>query len=931
MPERTVLERGAELAVLDDLVRRVRDGGSALVVLDGPAGIGKTTLLRSVRARAEAAGLPVVTGVGSELERQFGFGVVRQLIEPRLAAAGAARREQWFTGPARFARPVLEEAPGPVDAVPADALGAALHGLYWLLAGFADHGPFLVLVDDVHWADLSSLRWLAYLARRLDGLPVGLLLAVRAGETPADPRAVEEILASPLCQVLRPEPLTAAAVGDLARVELGGPVAAEFAAACVDSTGGNPLLLTELLRGLRAHRVTGAAAETGLVPEFGVAAIATGVLGRLRRCPPETGQVADAVAVLGPAATLAQVERLTGLGGPQVQACVRRLVALGLFVVDGPKFVHPMVREVVYRDLPTGARSALHERVAELMQARAAGFERAGPDQVATHLLPVAPAGVAWRVTALRAAAAVARTRGAPETSAAYLARAIEEGPEVEPELYAELGRAQLHFDGLAAVRTLGIAHERAGAAARPGLTVDLARALLTVGRGAEGLSLITAAVTAAEGSTEHGYLQSELYFLCWQHSGTAPMISQRLADLTEVAESGLLGLRSCHEVFRLGSSALALAQARRALAGPALYTEHWGPHMSAVMTLIRCDDLDRAAAVTSEAVTHARRQGSFLRYALSTCLRVQVRLRQGRLDLALADAEESIGDRDPGWQPLAAHRYAHYLDVLLALDRTDDALELLYRMELDGELPALWHFNQVLDVRGRLRLALGDLDGALADFTECGRRLACWDVRNPAVIPWRSYQALALHAAGRRTEALAVLEPELAAAREWGLPWTLGTVLRVAGTITGGRAGEALLAEALAVVEHAEVGLVHAEVLTELGLLRHRLGAEQSARETLRRALAVAEQCGAIAVGRRARAGLRAAGGRQRRAEHTGPAALTGTERRVAALAADGRSNPQIAAELTVGVRTVEMHLTNAYRKLGVSGRTELTAALNS
>ncbi|MGW0519050.1 ATP-binding protein [Crossiella sp. NPDC003009] len=924
MPERTVLERGAELAVLDDLVRRVRDGGSALVVLDGPAGIGKTTLLRSVRARAGEAGLPVVSGVGSELERQFGFGVVRQLIEPRLAAAGAARRAELFAGPARFARPVLEEAPGPVDAVPPDALGAALHGLYWLLAGFADHGPFLVVVDDVHWADLSSLRWLAYLARRLDGLPVGLLLAVREGETPADPRAVEEILASPLCQVLRPEPLSAVAVADLARAELGGPVAAEFAAACLDSTGGNPLLLTELLRGLRAHRVTGAAAEAGLVPEFGVAAIASGVLGRLRRSPPETGTVAEAVAVLGPAATTAQVRRLTGLGAAQVEACVRRLVALGLFAVDGPRFVHPMVREVVYRDLSAATRSALHERVAELMQARAPGFERAGPDQVAAHLLPVAPAGQGWRVAALRSAAALARSRGAPETSATYLARAIEEGPAAGPELYAELGRAQLHFDGVAAVRSLTTAHERGAA-----VTVDLARALLTVGRGAEGLSLITAAVAQAEGTSTHGYLQSELYFLAWQHAATAPMITARLAEPTGDADSGLLGMRACHEVFRLGSPEAALAQARRALAGQALYTEHWGPHMSAVMTLIRCDDLDRAAAVTSEAVTHARRQGSFLRYALSTCLRVQVRHRQGRLDLALADAEESIGDRDPGWQPLAAHRYAHYLDVLLALDRTEDALELLYRMRLDGELPELWHFNHVLDVRGRLRLAMGDLDGALADFTECGRRLAAWGVRNPAVIPWRGYQALALHAAGRQAEALRAIEPELAAAREWGLPWTLGTVLRMAGTVTGGRAGEALLAEALTVVEQAEVGLVHAEVLTELGLLRHRLGAEQSARETLRRALAVAEQCGATGTGRRARAGLRAAGGRERRAEHTGPAALTGTERRVAALAADGRSNPQIAAELTVGVRTVEMHLTNAYRKLGVSGRAELTAAL--
>ncbi|MBP2476525.1 DNA-binding CsgD family transcriptional regulator [Crossiella equi] len=921
----TVLDRDAELAALDGLVRRVRDGGSALVVVSGPAGIGKTTLLRALRTRADAAGLPVVTGVGSELERQFAFGVVRQLVEPRLATAGAQRRERWFSGPARFARPVLEEAPGPVDALSADAFGAALHGLYWLLAGFTDHRPFLVVIDDLHWADLSSLRWLAYLARRLDGLPVGLLLAVRADEPAADPRAVEEILASPLCQVLRPGPLSAASVTDLARAVLPGPVEEEFSAACLESTGGNPLLLNELLHGLRAHRVTGRAAEAALVPEFGVAAITDGVLGRLRRGGPDALAVANAVAVLGPAATRAQVARLTGLTAPAVEAGERRLAALGLFG-DGPKFVHPIVREVVYRDLPEDTRSARHAEVAELMRAHTPGFEQAGPDQVAAHLLQTEPAGQDWRVDALRRAAEAAQRRGAPETSAAYLARAIRELPEAEPELHAALGRAQLHFDPELAVRTLTTARRGLGHA----VAVDLARTLLTVGRGEEGLALVGEAFQAMVGTEQQDYIETELMWVAWQHAGTAPTVTARLAGTGEDTDRGLLSIRSCHETFVLGSSELALEQAGRALAGQSLYTEHWGPHISAVMTLLRCDELTRAAAVAGEAITHARRQGSFLRYALATCLRAQVRYRQGLLDLALADAEESLSESDPAEQSLlATHRYAHYLDVLLALDRTDDALALLYRARLDGELPETWSSNHVLDVRARLRLAQGDTEGALADLAECGRRLAAWDVVNPAVIPWRTYRALALHTSGRRAQALRELEPELAAARTWGRPWTLGTVLRVAGLVTGGKAGLALLEEALAAVEHAGVGLVHAEVLTELGLLRHRLGAAESAREALRRALAVAEQCGAVGVGNRARAGLRAAGGRQRRAEHTGPAALTGTERRVALLAAAGRSNGQIAQELVVGVRTVEMHLTHAYRKLGVAGRAELTGAL--
>ena len=184
-------ERDAEIAA----VGRVLDGGGGGLLIEGPPGIGKTRLLGAARALAD--GRLVLSARGSELERDFPFAVVRQLLEPVV-------RDEHFGGAAALARPVLRGVGGEQDA------GSALHGLYWLVANLAEERPLLVLVDDIHWADLASLRWLAYLAQRLDGLAVGLVAAARPAEAGEGQPVLDDLAHNPSIEVLEPRGLSAA-------------------------------------------------------------------------------------------------------------------------------------------------------------------------------------------------------------------------------------------------------------------------------------------------------------------------------------------------------------------------------------------------------------------------------------------------------------------------------------------------------------------------------------------------------------------------------------------------------------------------------------------------------------------------------------------------------------------------------------------------
>ena len=442
MPRRTaaaLLERERELATCRDGFAQARAGAGSLTLIEGPAGVGKTELTRAARAAAEHAGLTALEATGSELEQPFAFGVVRQLLEPALD--GAADPFAGAAGPAArlFARDQREER--------ADAGFEALHSLYWLVVNLADQAPLLMLVDDCHWVDRDSLRFLAFLAQRIEGLPVAMLLA---GRPPVDePGSVwGQVAARAAAVALYPRPLSESAVVSLARERLGADAADEFCRACHTATGGNPLFLRELLNAVDAARIAPSAAAASEVQAVGPAAVRRFVLHRLATLGPEANELARAVAVLGDDTELPLAAGVAQLGEEVAAGAADDLVRADIFVQDARLgFVHPIVRAALYEDLAPGERGTRHA-------AAAAALADAGasPERITAHLLLTPATGDRRRIATLRSAAAAAARGGAPAAAAERLRRALAESPAERErgEILAELGGydvAAMRFD----------------------------------------------------------------------------------------------------------------------------------------------------------------------------------------------------------------------------------------------------------------------------------------------------------------------------------------------------------------------------------------------------------------------------------------------------------------------------------------------------
>ncbi|THJ75447.1 AAA family ATPase [Candidatus Frankia alpina] len=225
---------------------------------EGAAGIGKTVLLAAARDHAGSRGVRVLSATGAELEREYAFGIVRQLLEPVWRRADRTQRAELFEGAAALAEPVLVEHTDGTGGT----LGSILHGLFWVCANLADRGPLLLTIDDVHWADDASLRFIAYLARRTTDLPVLLLLAARPVSSVGSD-LVASTLAGLRLETLRPNVLSIDAVGELVRARLSPDADDEFCRACAHASGGNPFLLAEAILALRADKVRPVAAATG--------------------------------------------------------------------------------------------------------------------------------------------------------------------------------------------------------------------------------------------------------------------------------------------------------------------------------------------------------------------------------------------------------------------------------------------------------------------------------------------------------------------------------------------------------------------------------------------------------------------------------------------------------------------------------------------
>ncbi|MCO1576570.1 LuxR family transcriptional regulator [Crossiella sp. SN42] len=943
--DRLLAGRRAELAGLRALLADAAAGLPRAVLVTGAAGMGKTTLLRALTEQAEQDGLLVLSAQAAPVERDFAFGVVRQLLEPVLLTAPAESRQHLLAGPAVLAERVLGWE-GLHGERPALDTYAALHGLFRFTANLAATAPLVIAVDDVEAADPPSLRWLAYLRRRLHGLPVLLAVTRGAGREVADPAALDDLVTAG-----RPLTLTGLATGDCAELltaAFGEPVEPEFAAACATATGGNPYLLGELARAVRAAGVPPTAAHAAEVPEFGERQIAQLLLPRLHAQSPEVTRLARALAVLG-AAELDLAAAAAGLDPAEAAEAARELTGLGVLADGKPlTFAQGLVAGALAAEVSAAEQQIAHARAARHLHATAAPAE-----QVAAHLAATGPGAVTgdWITGTLIRAAHGAAANGAPELAVRCLRRALAEPQPAEDlaELRLELALTELQVDPDTAAARLA---ELTGEDTDPVLAAKAAHALAQelgeADRHAEGIALLERAAARVEPHEADLARQLRLSVLCLHVDDchVQPDLPHRLAGLrgaagsmrasrfadTLLAFQAAVGGPSAAEAEPLVLRAWA-QRGGTPVAGPgAELAERW-EFAYLVAGLFVLERLDLAEAHCTELLTAARRLGYSLRAAAALGLRAQVRCRRGALAEAEADARAALAVLDElrtGTRSATLFAVATLVEILLERGEAPAAADLLHDRGLADELPAGWRYNYLLLVRGLLRASLGDLSGGLADLEQVGKRFLDRGVTDRALLLWRSCAVPLYLVTGRRAEAERLAAEELALARRWGGPGPLGVALRTAALTAPEAERTTLLTESVRHLENSPARPQLARSLAELALHLGAQGKTTQAGALLRRALRLAEDCGADVLAdsiRRQAAGL----GEPRRGAAVDGGELTPHELRIAEQVVRGRTNREIAEGFLVTSRAVEQHLTRIYRKLGIARRSQLAAALLS
>ncbi|WP_158641315.1 helix-turn-helix transcriptional regulator [Amycolatopsis eburnea] len=1017
-----LFEREAQEAALAGALRQ--DGG--VVAVRGETGTGRTALLRLLGHLATGRGARVLRAGGAPAERDFPFGVVRQLVLPLHGEAALPP----------LAAKLLQSAAGPGcdDAV-------TLHGLHVLLVSLAARKPVVVLVDDVRWADEPSLRALAFLAGRLRGTRV--LLGVVLPDAPRAP-ALQELARA---AGVRARPLSADGTRRVAAARIGAGLEPAFATACHELTGGRPKELDELLSRAFAQRLTGRAADCVPLRDLG-AALRRERLRLLVRREPEVEALARAVVTLG---RHAEPELVTRLAGLDAAACAEARALLGdawlSTAVDGRLVPEPALVRVVEETRSAASTAEAHRAAAALLTAQ--GFP---PEHVAAQLLSVDTLRGDEDIATLRTAAVAAQRRGAPDLAARYLRRALLDVPPGDPgraRLLTELAAAEP--DPRAAVRYLVQAapllppgRERAEAVARIPLTAaargplvtELVRAVTDPGK-PEAAERGPLATHHARAVTDPG--EPEAAAREPLATGLAPTVTERHNRET-AATPGPLATDLAHTDPRKPKATTAILPTRgpsatdpaptvtephdretAATPGPlatelartdpdepepaacgTLVTEQThptpndpdlAPRLEARDWFTALEDPGRPAAAAErlrrlpdrptnpgdrelravllltatlggritadEAARHASllldhepastvRAGTALRIVplvliaagrpdsvtswlasaggprASTATRVLVDVHQalallarGRFAEAGEPAQRAFRAADPGSYDVLA-----LPATTLALVADSARSRELARQVLDGlpDADDLAVFAVRRGLQGMLA-ARENPDAALAQFLDRGRLLDRAGWRNPAIYAWRGSAALLARRLGRIEQARQLAEEHHRHSVAWGAPALVGRSLRVLAALGGRRQAVELLREAVELLDGAPDELEAAKACADLGTCLRETEPEAS-RRWLARARELAESCGA------GRLEAREDG---THAELPRPAAeLTAGEATVGRLAAGGRTNTEIAVELSISRRAVEKHLTSLYRKLKIDGRAQLASVLD-
>ncbi|MFJ2829491.1 AAA family ATPase [Streptomyces sp. NPDC087263] len=921
-------ERREALRLLAAEADRARAGSGRLVLLRGATGTGRTALLEAVAEQAQARGTRVLWARCPPDDDALPFAAVLRLLS-------------FTAGVTSAAEPCPEHGDTGYDRTYAAQLWNRLRA-------YADGEPLLVAVDDVHFADESSRRWLVDAARRLDGLPLLLVVTERC-QYDIDPpsQGLAHTLSPTLVHTHTLAPLSANAAAQLVRSDAAA-AKPEWVDDCVRAGAGSPLLLRALLDDLRAAEPEGTPPEA--VPETCAAlypgAYPAAVAWWLDSAGPATADVARALAALdgdvlddgqgeGTAELLA---RMAGVDPARVPGWLTAMTRLGLLRPDPdgrPRYAHPLLRDAVLSGWPGARRQAAHRTAAEVMLRRGAHAEAVAGQLLRT---PAVGAGAEWATAALLDGASVAVRHGRTKDAVSYLRRTLEEPltPARRATVLMELG--SLEF---AAARSSAGIPRLAEAVRLPGMPRDRARAAVALGtalalRG-EGRAAVDALRGLDEQLADHPDLIRLLQLasaLLSDHDRAIRQEAYRWLYDTAERSPHLIGTAGRALLVRYESTAghisaaTAMERIRELLDEPAdPYAE---PFLLGTAAAVAqwADEPDEAEGLVARGL--AGQRPSLLHPMHPALLNVRADIAAGRgayPDLLADPWDWQVTESRPHRSdPSNAH--AHAVLALVETGRTAEAAHLADSFDLRDAHDS-WELNRFLYARGVLRSASGDQAGALADFLECGRRQSARDVVSPVVTPWRSAAADCRVALGRPQEALALAREEMRLALVWNTPRVVGRALRGLATATGGRRGLELADRAVRMLRDAAAQTELIPALIAQGRQLSATGDRARARAALREAAERAERLGAVRMRALAEQALPEARSRGAVTALTGWAALTGSERRIAALAADGRTNTEIAELLHLARRTVETHLTSAYRKLGIRRRAELPAAM--
>ncbi|TCO44768.1 AAA family ATPase [Actinocrispum wychmicini] len=889
--------RSDELARVRAFYTEASAGTVQVLLVRGPAGIGKTTLL-------DATTYP-------------GARVLRAWCRP----AGHSAVRELLT--AAETSPDVCLPPG------TEATFSALSALYRPVAVLLTQGPLVLVLDDVHHCDELSLRWLDFLLRRAAGQPLFVLLA-QVGDQPVRAGgALTEIVANRLAGTLYLEPLPEPAIAEIIAEKFGEPPDPAFTRRCAEVCGGNPALLDGLLAPLVANGSRPGADDAAQVAAPGGPAADASLTG----LPGYVHRVARAIAILHDTHT-ERVALLAQVPPRLVEVAMRTLRHKGVLTVSGANPVAESFLDV----LPDGELARLRMRAAQVLS------DAARPvTDVAEQVMRLPALDLPWTRRVLREAAATAAHHGANADAARYLTRLLEARPD-DVDVQLDLANALVTTDPVAALAHLEDVMPRATdvrttarIAAQIGWASLVVRPRTTTVRV---LDRALAALTAEVGDNPdladcdlRTTLESVVAITGSNETSAIRTLRLRLATAPPPgagtpAEQHVLAVRALVTALT-GKPAEAAEDARRALSRDEHLPGGWSA-VTASRVLFMVDDSDAALDGLNRATVESRRRNDAWTEVLALSVRGMVWLDLAEIDQAVADARAAIDVA--ARQPWSLDATLARLVLALARDAQSDvdgAEAALADIDVKPGPEALLEYHVHLVVKASLLTQRGDLPAAVELLRTCGRSLADAGVTNPMFAPWWLSGAMLLAMAGRFAEATEFVEHGERLSLLWDTARSRGMVLLAKGVVTTGPERIALLSSAMELLDQspAKICQMQAEYFLGCALLDVD---DKQARAHLRRAALLSGRSGYTALAVPARARLVEAGGRMPHATSRVDV-LTGSERQVAELAARDVSNREISDSLFVTVRTVEFHLTNVYRKLGVSRRNELAAVLET